>query len=188
MIRRFERIYNLMECKPYIKNEDNPENKEIFVHGSKHTETDKLDNYILIGCESDELYENEIPFNFWSNNFIKKEIEKNEFKITGWSFIALVKTTNFNKIRRNVFSRIQLPNQECDVVLFNWCLPLKFFIWVCDFRWLLYYLSIANLSQTWHYILYSPSSLQHIFSSLSLSIFIWLKLFQSILYSTDSAL
>ena len=149
MIRRFERIYIMMECKPYIKNEDILENKEIFVHGSKHTETYKLDNFILIGCESDELYENEIPFNFWSNNFINKEIEKNEFKVTRWSFITLVKRTNFIKIQSNDFSQIQLPNQECDVVLFNWCLPLKLFIWVCDFR-LYYYLSIAYLSQTWH--------------------------------------
>ena len=28
--RRFERIYNMMECKPYMENEDTPENKEIF--------------------------------------------------------------------------------------------------------------------------------------------------------------
>ena len=28
---RFERIYNKMECKSYMKNEDIPENKEIIV-------------------------------------------------------------------------------------------------------------------------------------------------------------
>ena len=34
--RRFERIYNMMECKSYRINEDISENKEIFVYGFKH--------------------------------------------------------------------------------------------------------------------------------------------------------
>ena len=51
--RRFERIYNKTECKSYIKNEDNAENKEIFVYGFKYVQTEKIDNYIIIGCESD---------------------------------------------------------------------------------------------------------------------------------------
>ena len=51
-----------------MKNKDIPENKEIFVHGFKHNKTDKVDNYILIKCESDKLYENDKLFNFWSNN------------------------------------------------------------------------------------------------------------------------
>ena len=55
--RRFERIYNTMECKSYLKNEEIPVNKEIFVYGSKHVKADKVDNNILIGCDSDELYE-----------------------------------------------------------------------------------------------------------------------------------
>ena len=46
-----------MECKSYMKNEDNPENKQIFIYGFKHNKTDKVDNYILFGCKSDELYE-----------------------------------------------------------------------------------------------------------------------------------
>ena len=54
--RRFERIYNMMECKSYMKNEDIPENKEIFVYGFKHIKTDKVNNYLLIECESDKLY------------------------------------------------------------------------------------------------------------------------------------
>ena len=29
--RRFERINNMMECESYIKNDDIPENKEIFL-------------------------------------------------------------------------------------------------------------------------------------------------------------
>ena len=45
----FERIYDMMECKSYMKIEDVPENKEIFVYGLKHVETDKVDTYILIG-------------------------------------------------------------------------------------------------------------------------------------------
>ena len=66
--RRFERINNMMECKSYIKKEDISENKEMFIYGFKHVKTDKIDNYILIGCESDELFENDKLFNFWSKN------------------------------------------------------------------------------------------------------------------------
>ena len=39
--RRFETIYKIMECKSYIKNEDIPENKEIFISGFKPVKTDK---------------------------------------------------------------------------------------------------------------------------------------------------
>ena len=75
-----------MECKSYMRNEDIPENKEIFIHGFKHIKTDKTDKYVLIGCESVDLYENDKLFNFWSNKIINKEIEMRSFKITGWSF------------------------------------------------------------------------------------------------------
>ena len=34
--RRFERIINMTACKPYIENEDNPENKEIFIYRLEH--------------------------------------------------------------------------------------------------------------------------------------------------------
>ena len=37
--RRFERIYNMMECISYMKNEDLPENKGISVYGFKHFKT-----------------------------------------------------------------------------------------------------------------------------------------------------
>ena len=51
--RRFERIINkMMDFKSYTKNEDFPENKEIFVYSFKHVKTDKVNNYILIGSES----------------------------------------------------------------------------------------------------------------------------------------
>ena len=74
--RRFERIYHMMmDSKSYTKNEDTSENKEIFIYSFKHVKTNKIDNYILIGSESDELYENDKLFNFWSNKFINKEIE-----------------------------------------------------------------------------------------------------------------
>ena len=100
--RRFERIYKLMECKSYMKNEDFPENKEIFVNGFNHIKTDKIDNYILIGCESDGIFENDKLFNFWSNKFIKKETEIGNFKLTGWSFMTLIKRNNFLKFRAYV--------------------------------------------------------------------------------------
>ena len=74
--RRFERIYNIMECKSYIKNEDIPGKKEIFIYRFKHVETDKIEYFILIGCESDELYENDKLLNFWAKNFVNKEKEK----------------------------------------------------------------------------------------------------------------
>ena len=62
----------MMERKSYLKNEDNTEKKEIFIYGFTHVKTDKIDNYFLIGCESDDLYENDNLFNFWSNKFINK--------------------------------------------------------------------------------------------------------------------
>ena len=81
--RRMERVLNMMVyCKSYTKNKDISENKEIFVYGFKHVKTEKIDNYILIGCESDELYEIDILFNFWSNKFINEEIEIRDFRMT----------------------------------------------------------------------------------------------------------
>ena len=98
--RRFERIYNMMsDFKTYIKYEDLPENKEIFIYSFKHIKTDKVDNYILIGSESDELFEKDKLFNIWSNKLINKEIENRNFKLTGWPFMTLVKRNNFFKIQ-----------------------------------------------------------------------------------------
>ena len=98
--RRLERIFiMMMDCKSYTKNEDTSENKEIFVYGFKHVKTDKVDNFILIGCGSDVLYENDKLFNFWSNKVINKEIENRDFKWTGWPFMTLVKKNNFFKIQ-----------------------------------------------------------------------------------------
>ena len=71
--RRFERIYNAIETMTYTKYEDISENKEIFIYGFKHVKTDKVNNYILIVSESDELYENDKLFNFWSNKFINED-------------------------------------------------------------------------------------------------------------------
>ena len=95
--RRFERLYKMMECKSYMKNERIPEKKEIFVYGFKHVKTDKINIYLLIGCESDELYENDKLFNVWSIKIVNKEIEMRIFKITGWTFRTLVKRNNFLK-------------------------------------------------------------------------------------------
>ena len=89
----------MMDCKSYTKNEDIPENKEIFIYSFKHVKTDKVNNYILITCESDELHENDKLFNIWSNKLINKEIENRNFKSTGWPFMTLVKRNNFFKIQ-----------------------------------------------------------------------------------------
>ena len=62
--RRFEKIQNKMDCELYTKDEDLPEHKEIFVYGFEHIKTDKIDKFVLIGCESDELSENDKLFNF----------------------------------------------------------------------------------------------------------------------------
>ena len=98
--RRFERIYNMMlDFKTYIKYEDIPENKEIFIYSFKPVKTDKVDNYILIASESDELHENDKLFNIWSNKLINNEIENRNFKLTGWPFMTLVKRNNFFKIQ-----------------------------------------------------------------------------------------
>ena len=93
--RRFERINIMITRKSYIKYENIPENKDIFVYGFKHIKKDKIKNYILIGCESVEIYDKVKLFNIWSNKFINKEREKRNFKITGWSFMTLVKETTF---------------------------------------------------------------------------------------------
>ena len=97
--RRFERIYNSIESMTYTKYENTSENKEIFIYGFKHIKTEKVDNYILIGCESDELFENDKLFNFWSNKFINNEIENRDFQLSGWTFMTLVKRNNFFNIQ-----------------------------------------------------------------------------------------
>ena len=56
-----------MECKSYMKNEDFPKNREIFLYEFKYGKTNKIDNFILIECESDEIYENDELCNFSSN-------------------------------------------------------------------------------------------------------------------------
>ena len=80
--RRFERINKMIACKSHIKYEDVPENKELFFYRFKRFKTDNINYHILIGSESDVLYEYNKLFNFWYNEFINKEIEKRDFKIT----------------------------------------------------------------------------------------------------------
>ena len=87
--RRIERINVMITYKSYIKYEDIPENKEIFVYGYKQIKTDKIDNYILIGCETDELYENNELFNFWSNKFINEEVQKKKIQHNRMAFYDL---------------------------------------------------------------------------------------------------
>ena len=48
MKRRYEMIYNMVEINSYTKDEEFPENEEIFAFGFQHGNTDKIDNYILI--------------------------------------------------------------------------------------------------------------------------------------------
>ena len=62
----------MVKSKTCIRKADFPENREILVHGFKHTKKDKTGNFILIGCESDKLFENDKLFNFWSIKFMKK--------------------------------------------------------------------------------------------------------------------
>ena len=69
----------MIASKSNMKQEDVPENKEKFVYGFKQIIADKIDNYILIGCESEEIYEIDKLFNFWSVRFINEEIEKNDY-------------------------------------------------------------------------------------------------------------
>ena len=97
--RRFERINDMITCKLYINYENNPENKEISIYGFKHIKTDKIDKYFLIGCESDRLNESNKLLNFWSNKILNEGIRKGKFEITGWSFMTLVKRSNFFKIQ-----------------------------------------------------------------------------------------
>ena len=102
-----------MECKSYIEIEDIPGKKEMFVFGFKQIKTDKNDNFILIGCESNRLYENDKLINFRSNKVIKKEIQQRGFKISGWSFMTLVKKSIFFQNSEHMFIvGIHQPKQE----------------------------------------------------------------------------
>ena len=78
-----------------MKDKDTTRNNEMFVFGLKHFKTVEVDNHKLIGCESVEFYENDKLSNFWSNEFIKREIEKRDFKITEWFFMTIVKRNSF---------------------------------------------------------------------------------------------
>ena len=82
-----------------MKNEETPENKEIFVYEFKHVKRDKVDEFILVGRKSDELFENDDLFNFWSNEFLNKDEKNRDFKITRWPFITLYKRNNFLEIQ-----------------------------------------------------------------------------------------
>ena len=64
--RRFERINNMIESESCNKNEDFPENKEIFGCGFKHIKTDKVDTFLIIGCASYKINGIIKLFNFWS--------------------------------------------------------------------------------------------------------------------------
>ena len=48
--RRFERLYNMIQCKLYMKNEDIPENKDVLVYGFKHIKTNKINSFKLMEC------------------------------------------------------------------------------------------------------------------------------------------
>ena len=79
----------------YTEYEDIPENNQIFIFGVKHIRTDKFDKYILIGCESDEVYEIDKLFKLWLKKTMNQEIERGNFGITGLLFMVLVKKQLF---------------------------------------------------------------------------------------------
>ena len=86
--RRFKRRINVIAFKSHMEDEDTPANKKIFVYGFKHIKTDELDNFILIGCASNEIYENIKLLNFWCNKFIYKE-RTERFQDNGLAFYKL---------------------------------------------------------------------------------------------------
>ena len=85
-----------------MKHEDNPAN--MFIYRFKHIKKDKIVDFFLFGCESNELFENDKLFKFWSKKFIIKGIGKRDFKITGWSLKTLLKRNNFFDIQSVVCS------------------------------------------------------------------------------------
>ena len=54
----------MIESITYMKREDIPEHKEVFTYGFKQVKTNKIEKYILIGCESDDLYAKDNLSNF----------------------------------------------------------------------------------------------------------------------------
>ena len=97
--RRFERINDMIAYKSYMKHEDMSENEVIFAYGFQHIKTDKIDKYILIGFDLDEIHEKDRVFNFSSEKIINEEIEMRDFKITERPFLVLVKNNNASKIQ-----------------------------------------------------------------------------------------
>ena len=82
-----------------------------FVYGFKRTNTDKIDNYILIGRDSDEIQENDKLFNFRCIKLLNEEMEKKDFKIRGAPSMTLVKRNIFLKTSKcalkNTFTQIK---------------------------------------------------------------------------------
>ena len=101
----------MMEVYCYTKYEDLPGNKDLFIYGFKNIKSDKIDNYILIGCDWREKFEIDKIFHFSSDQIINEEIENKIFKLTGWFFMNLVKRNIFLISRAYFGSRIQKPNQ-----------------------------------------------------------------------------
>ena len=102
--RRFDRIYNAMENMAYTSYEYFPENKEIFVYGFKHIKTDKVDTYLGIGLGSDDIYENEKLFNFWSNKIFKLRYRNEKVQNNRFAFHNAGKKITFLKSRAYVCS------------------------------------------------------------------------------------
>ena len=44
--RGFDRIYNMIDSKPYLRHEDVPETKEIFINGFKRIGSEKSKLYL----------------------------------------------------------------------------------------------------------------------------------------------
>ena len=61
---RFEKTYDMIACKSYIKYEDIPEKKRDTFYGFNTLKQKKIDKYILVGCESEVIYKNIKLFNF----------------------------------------------------------------------------------------------------------------------------
>ena len=105
-------VNNMIKSKAYMKHEDVPESQEIFVNGFNPTKTDKIEYFVKIGCESDELFENDELFKLWSNKLLNEEVERRSFKILGCPFMTLVKQNIFIKS-----SKCILLNTKKDISL-----------------------------------------------------------------------
>ena len=116
------------------KVEETPETNEVFYFGYKQNKTKKMNTYIILGCESDELYTNYNLFYLWCIKFMNEEIRRRDFKITSWLFLDPgQKKQHFYNSKRLLLNTFRPIKNMCLCTVYNtWLLrfSLRHHVWV----------------------------------------------------------